>query len=223
MANGALRLIGEPPIALLDDTGRRAARECKAAFAGTRDWLLRQTNWLFAKNECQPNPELPAVVPSDWGYRVAMPADAIAAFEVLGYQFEQWEERAEGDDADPRLWLYFLCDPDWPGDLSAPLPTPANPTVLYTRRVTNVAQWDPVFRHIFKTKLAATINPAIGRDKTLTADLNDRADKELRTAMRRDAQEQSPRYVTGATDWVRLRYGVGGVRGGFGGPVKNIG
>ena len=44
-ANGALAIIGEPPIASLDDTTRAAARYAKRFFAEVRDELLRQKDW----------------------------------------------------------------------------------------------------------------------------------------------------------------------------------
>lgn len=190
-ANDALGLIGEPAIADINDSGRRAARECKRQFAPVRDRLLRAANWQFAKHSAQPSS---SGAPPDgfYAFRYAMPEDCIAVRAIRDAENNSWEVRNVGADADPRV----MVDTDI-----------ENPLIFYTRRVVNPAQWDELFAEVFALHLAAAINPAVGRDKSKTAELKAEAGARLNRAAQKDAREKAPERITRETSWVRARMG----------------
>lgn len=190
-ANDALRLIGEPPITSLADR-RHAARLCKGAFATVRDRLLRAAPWQFAKATAAP-----PVAPFEqadplWKLRYVMPSDCLAIREVRDAGVDSWEMRSAGVDGDIRVFLHT--------DMTAPI-------VVYTRRVVNPASWDELFADAFAHSLAATINPALGRDKGLTDQLAQAASLKLLQAQQREARERAPQVISRETSWTRVRRG----------------
>ncbi len=195
MANGALALIGEPPITSLDDTTRAAARHAKRFFAEERDELLRSKDWQFARTFV--NPPAGVVCPNPtWAWRYTMPADCIAVQRIGDYENytdePEWECPATGDDGTVAIVL----------DTNA-----VAPEVYYTRRVVNPAQWDLEFSSLFKTRLAIKLNPLIGRDKSLTAMLQQQAQGKTDEATIRDSRERRGDTVTRTTSWVMSRWG----------------
>lgn len=193
MANGALGHIGEPAISSLDDAKRKAARECKRAFATVRECLLRATPWQFAKAAVRPA-SIGAAPNGRYFYRYAMPDDCVTVRSIEGAADDAWEVESSGDDADIRTFV----------DTSV-----ASALIVYTRRVVNPAQWDELFVTVFQLRLAAKINPSVGRDKGKTNDLLAQAERELTKAMQRDAQERSAQFITRDTSWIDARYGAG--------------
>ena len=169
-ANEALRHIGEPRIASLDATGRKAARECRAAFASVRDQLLRDANWQFAKASAAPA-AIGAPADGLYLYRYAMPVDCVAIREIVGAHESEWEVRHAGDDGDPRVMV----------DCNI-----AAAQFVYTRRV---------------------VNPAIGRDKSKTAELKAEADDKLPRARAKETRESSGQFVSKDTSWIAARRG----------------
>ena len=194
MANGALSHIGEPPITSLDDTTRAAARYAKKFFAETRDDLLRERDWEFARTDCTPagvtcpNPH--------WAFRYTMPADCVNVLRIGDWDDSEdepeWECPSTGDD----VTVAIVLDTN-----------EVAPHVYYTRRVVNPAQWDAGFRRLFKIALAIALNPLIGRDKSLTAGLINMLENKTGDAERRDAQQRSGQQISRSTSWVRARFG----------------
>ena len=194
MANGALAMIGEPPITSLDDATRAAARYAKRFFAETRDELLRTKDWEFARNFCTP---AGVVCPNTaWGWRYTMPADCVAIVRLGDYDKytdePDWESPSTGDD----LTVATLLDTD-----------EVAPLVYYTRRIVNPAQWDEQFGRLFKVNLAIKLNPLIGRDKALTLALEDKTERAAEEASRRDSQQRRGETITRSTSWVQARWG----------------
>lgn len=190
MANGALAKIGEPPISSLLDKKRAAARHCLRFFAETRDALLRDRNWEFARNSCAPA-ALPARPNPKWSFRYVMPADCVNVIQVGPFD-DPWESPSSGDD----VTVAIFCDTN-----------ATAPTIWYTRRVVNPAQWNPLFRELFKTALAAAVNPIIGRDKSLTQGLVQMAAAGKDDAAKRDAQGRVGQQISRTTSWVKSRWG----------------
>ncbi|MDE2579964.1 MAG: hypothetical protein KGL46_14265 [Hyphomicrobiales bacterium] len=189
--NGALAEIGEPPVVSLDDK-RAAARHAKRLFGPLRDELLRATSWQFAMNWCAPAAQA-AAPPSGYTYRYTMPDDCIAVIAIEGHPNDAWETPSAGEDDT----LAVVLDTEI-----------ASPQVQYTRRIVNPAQWDAQFATLFQLRLAAKLNPLIGRDKGLTGALLKRAEDMEDDASRRDAQARSGEYITRDTSWVQARRGV---------------
>lgn len=195
MANGALALIGEPPITSLDDIYRAAARHAKRFFAEERDELLRSRDWQFARTFI--NPPAGVVCPNPvWAWRYTMPTDCISVQRLGDYESytdePDWECPATGDD----LTVAIVLDTN-----------EVAPEVYYTRRVINPAQWDLEFSSLFKVRLAAKLNPLIGRDKTLTAGLMAQVEKKADEAEIRDSRERRGDTVTRSTTWITARWG----------------
>lgn len=195
--NEALALIGEPPIASIDDPRRKAARNAKRFFAGVRDDLLRQTPWEFAMAWVTP-PAAPNAPSSGYAFRYLMPDDCVDVFQIKNLPDDAWETPNAGDDDT----VVTVLDTN----ATAPL-------VQYTRRIVNPAQWDESFAVLFALKLAAKLNPLVGRDKTLTQQLDAKAEMKLDEASRRDAQARSSQQVTRDTSWTQARRGL------FSGPL----
>ncbi len=191
-ANAALAHIGEPAISDINDSGRKVARAARAHFADARDQLLRAAHWQFAKATAAP---ASSGAPPDglYLYRYPMPTDCVAVRSIYGHHDDAWEVRHAGVDGDIRV----MVDTDVAGA-----------TILYTRRVTNPAQWDELFTEVFDLKYAAVLNPLIGRDKSKTADLLAMVEAKLPRARNKDARERGPDYVGNDHSWSRVRRGV---------------
>lgn len=193
MANRALALIGEPPIASLDDAKRSAARHAKRNFADIRDSTLRAIPWQFAKQSTTP-PALPVAPNTRYAFRYLMPADCISV-NAIGdcTTTDAWEVEATGDDTT----LVTALDTS----IVAPL-------VWYTRRIVNPAQWDEEFADAFVQRFCARLNPLIGRDKTKTPLFIAEGKRLLDEAALRDAQQRSRQQVSRNTSWIASRFGA---------------
>jgi hypothetical protein len=156
-----------------------------------RDRLLREIPWQFAESFVTPA-ALPAPPPSGYAYRYAMPADCVSVTAVGDAQ-TNWQVVSSGDDTS----LQTFVDAN---DVAPP--------VVYTRRVVNPAQWDEIFAETFVIRLAARLNPLIGRDKSLTAALKQDAQRQMDDAALRDGQQRANQTVTRTTSWVAARWGV---------------
>lgn len=221
MANGALALIGEPPISSLTDPTRAAARHALRFFAETRDALLRDRHWEFARASCTPAAQ-PSPPNPQWNYRYVMPADCIAVMSIGDYGLPN---PPGGVVPNPGTYAYTGTsdggEPDWESPSSGDDVTigvlldtnDAQPFVWYTRRVVNPAQWDPLFRQLFQFALAAKLNPLVGRDKSLTAALEAKTGVALDDASARDAKQRNGDAVTRSTSWVLSRFGFTSWRG----------
>lgn len=195
MANGALALIGEPPITSLNDAGRAAARYAKRFFAEERDTLLRSKDWQFARTFV--NPPAGVVCPNPrWAWRYTMPTDCVSVQRIGDYEKytdePNWECPAIGDDATAAIAL----------DTNE-----VAPEVYYTRQVVNPVQWDLEFSALFRTRLAIKLNPLIGRDKAVTAQLAASLTTQTAEATIRDSRERRGDTVTRSTSWVTARWG----------------
>lgn len=190
--NAALAEIGEPAIASIDEKRRAAARNAKRHFATVRDACLRITSWEFAKDWCTPaaTPDPP---PSGlYAYRYKLPSECLSVNWLEGVSNDAWETPSAGVDDELALVL----------DTSV-----VAPRVCFTRRIVNPAQWDAQFALLFQLRLAAKLNPLIGRDKGLTATLERRAEEMEDDATRRDAQARSATQLSRDTSWLRARTG----------------
>lgn len=192
-ANAALAEIGEPGIVSLDEPRRAAARHAKRHFATIRDGCLRVTSWEFAKDWCTPSAIANFAPPSGlYLYRYRLPEECLAVNWLEGVVNDAWETPNAGTDDELALVL----------DTSV-----VAPRVCFTRRVVNPAQWDAQFSLLFQLRLAAKLNPLIGRDKTLTERLHARAEDLEEDAMRRDAQAKGSTQLSRDTSWLRARLG----------------
>jgi len=190
-ANAALRILGHPPIADIDNGTSLAEREARAAFGDARDETLRSKEWNFATAW-----ENLAAAPVAGRGRLKrlfpLPADCIKVRFVEGLGRDDWAiETAK------------LGTP--PADANV-LATNAEAALLcYTRCITNVALWDPEFLGGFAHRLAAKLAGPLAREYTAGAALDSLADDKIDDAARTDAREKAPTSISRHTSWTRAR------------------
>jgi hypothetical protein len=135
---------------------KQNAEETRAAlrqryFARVRDALLRRVNWNFATGWSQP-PLADDTSPNRLALRYLLPADCLAVRFVQDAPGEnaaeldadQWAVESAVYTGAPRMFL---------------VTNETDPVVCYTKRITDMAQWDPLFRDAFDHMLAAAAAP----------------------------------------------------------------
>ncbi len=106
-ANGALALVGAPPIASIDETGA-GATAARSRFADVRDYLLRLHDWNFASAWVVPAAD-PQKALGPLSTRYAMPDDCLLVRGVVGLSTDEWAVEAAAvnptQDAGDRIML----------------------------------------------------------------------------------------------------------------------
>lgn len=82
MTNAAFAIIGEPPIATVDDTSPRAQRAA-AVFLPLLERFLREHAWNWAKTRVELDAASPAPI-FEWSYRFELPADFVTLVQLNG-------------------------------------------------------------------------------------------------------------------------------------------
>lgn len=170
ICNLALAAIGEDSIRDFDD-GNKRARMCDRFYDVTRDYLLDQYNWSFARKQ----KELQQLAePSDWTpdgtYTYAIPSDchhpvdlwpegSIQSFEIRGNELHCSLDSAQGDDV----------------------------VLIYTTRVLDPTKYSSQFVNILSIALAVRICMPITQDKALTKTIFEQYKTEVREAWGTDA------------------------------------
>jgi hypothetical protein len=199
-ANLALALIKEPPIAGFDEPRRVAARAARKWFGVTRDELLREQWWNFATDWDRPAADAAESI-GPLKKRYPMPPDCIEIRSIEGASEDQWAvENAVIDLAGTQAERVVLVT-----NLTAPL-------CCYTKRVTNVALWDPQFIVAFAARLGSYVGPEIGRSPQTVRAVEDKAEKKLDRAASSDAREKAPAQIRKDVPALRARF-VGRHRG----------
>lgn len=196
-ANAALGELGEPTIADIADPSDVRARECRRHFGGARDETLRENFWNFATGW-----DAPALADSlgigEFANRYPLRPDCIMV---------RFVKNAVDDDWDIESATYV----DGTGATIEAMVLVTNrtaPVVCYTRRVTDVALWDPMFVAAFAKRLAAKIAPAIARNRGWAAALEEGAIEKSDRAAAIDARENAPKQVSRDTSWIAARRGL---------------
>lgn len=172
-----------PPSSLDDDTD--LARDLKDFYEDARDQCLEAADWSFAsKLAFLP----PLVVTGDYvqdpdlPFLYAYPQDAKMLLEV-GNGLDRWRRDAVGIRA----------------DVAPPL------RVRYTARYIAEARWPAEFRQAVALALAVMLAPKWLQTATKQQDIERRAEKALKKAMRNHARDASPARYDGLDeqgDWV---------------------
>lgn len=187
MANAALRLCKEPPVAAITENVHRA-RVCRAAFPDVRDALLRRKDWNFATHWFTPAESATASA-GPLTHRFILPADILRVRFVDGLSADEWaiEEAAA------------------PGETAVLVTNAAAPLVCATRRIESPALWDALFSQAFAAALAAAVAPSIARDSGLAETLSGMAEAYLAQAARIDAKEKAISSLPVNTSWLVAR------------------
>jgi hypothetical protein len=151
ICNLALGHLGEAAITSLDEDSA-AGRACKLHYSITRDAVLRSHRWNFAQSRVTLS-QLADAPAFGWSYQYELPADFVRALE--------YNDTEIGDMVSEEFVIEgrrILTD---------------SPTVnlVYSRRVDNVAKYDPLFVEALAVKLAIILSEKIRGTTSKTADL----------------------------------------------------
>jgi len=170
LCNDALGQIGHNFITNIDDTDRPATI-CKRFYATTRDQVLRQNNWNFARKR-QSLTRLATAPLFEWSFQYALPSDCIRPIRIGTTDAVPW--KVEGRN--------ILTDEE-------------AVSLLYIRRVEDPNFWDPLFYDAFSIILAAKLAKAITHDIEFSDGLMVQYAKQLLDAGGVDGQEGIPDEV----------------------------
>lgn len=168
ICNRALGRLGQERILNMTDPGA-GARACQLHFDGTRDEVLRSHRWNFAMARAALS-QLSEAPAFGWDYQYALPADFIRALEV--------NETEDG-----------LGEP-WTIEGSNLLTNEATVNLLYIKRETTVAMWDPLFQEAVTLKLAMKLSTVLRGSSSQVVDFAQEYDRLTAPLARRvDANE----------------------------------
>lgn len=177
IANLALLRINEPLLTSLE-TASKAADAFNASYPTERDALLREFTWQFAKFRVALNAEVTPPLGFAYAYRV--PADFLALRALA---------------TDPAVFAHNpmgAVDLDFQIEGGMVLTDAATLYMLYTRRVTDVAEFDPLFVKALSLRLAPLLARALSSDKGDATVLGKEAEDAVKTARRAGAIEAAP-------------------------------
>ena len=183
ICNRALRIIGMAPISALGEDSK-AGSWADASYSDARDGLLAEYPWNFAIKRAA---LAASATEPEWGptYLYALPADCLRVLAVEG----EPEERVDPWKVEGR---YIATDG------VAPL------NIRYIAKVTDPAQWSPLFVDALVARLAAegafTFTGSTSREEQLRAAYRD----VVANARRYDAQEGTAEGLV-ANDWIESR------------------
>ena len=189
IANLALAHLGQNQImALSDDTA--AARFCDTYYEQSRDEVLASHPWTFAMKRANLS-ALIAVPISEWEYQYQLPTDCIRVMQMNG--FDWWQSTSK--------WVVE-------GRLLLTDDTVAS--IRYIYRITDAAQFTPLFIEAVSVKLASRLAVPLTGDKGMMSTLLTEYERITGPKARRiDAFESNvsviPAFVN--SDFVRSRFG----------------
>ena len=145
ICNIALQELGATRITSLDENTRNA-RSCNACYEAMRDLELRDHNWNFAGVRAVLAPHATAPI-SDYTYAFILPTDCLKVRRVNTNETDFRRENHLGAQA---------------------ILTSSSNTLylLYTQRVTDVAQFDPLFSHMLSCRIAMQMCEEITQSNT---------------------------------------------------------
>lgn len=169
LANNALQLIGRGKFIVSLDEDSQAARIMRAALPTVRDAVLRAYPWNFAQARAEIAEDETAPL-FEYAHAYTLPEDCLFCHTIYNGDDENW--KVEG-----RKILT---------DMGAPI------YIKYTRRVTDLAQSDPLFFDVLAARLAAQCAVSLSESTTKAAELWRLYNLKLRETRAVDAQEGQP-------------------------------
>lgn len=187
ICNLALQEIGRGMMLTALDENTTAARACKLRYPYARDATLRGYDWNFASGriELAKNATSPSF---EFANAYDLPADCLRVRSIFNGEADDW--KVEG-----RQILTDLGDPI---------------QIKYTKRVTDPAQFDPLFVAALASRVAADIAISLSESTAKAQGLWQLYMGKLQEAWKNDAQEGQPDSLPQGS-WVGSRFG-GNVR-----------
>lgn len=179
ICNGALRRLGQPPIASLDDPVE-TARAAKDRYPVIRDALLQAHPWNFAIRRAALAAD--AAPGGDGRAAFVLPADCLAVLSVGAARWAVEGRRVLADAAPPL-------------------------SLAYAARVTDPALYPPLFLEALSSRLAADLAEPLTQSGTMGEAKMREHRLILSEARSRDAQESGPVFAP-ATGWSAARMGA---------------
>lgn len=183
ICNLALQKLGADRIVTLDQDHPNA-RDCNAAYAPTRDKLLRRYAWSFAKSraELAASATAPAF---DYGYAFPLPTDFLRLILPRDNRIDWVIERHAGRRA-------ILSNDAGPLE------------IRYVALVTDPTEFDPLFDDALACALAFQICEKITQSNTKKADLVAEMREAIRNARQMNAFEVLPQE-SDDDPWIQAR------------------
>jgi len=173
------------------------AEQVNLIFEDTRDWLLRQHPWNFAKKYATPA-ELTGsgttAVPGNWERMYLYPPDALrmgGIINPLGDDQPVIKFEVARNSSDERVILCSVEDAE----------------IFYTARITDTTDFDPEFTMAFSYALASKMAMPLTGERSIAADLMAEARNHINSAWETDSNEGVEESAPDA-DWIRARTGV---------------
>jgi hypothetical protein len=184
ICNLALQEIGRGMMITALDENTQAARACKLRYPYARDATLRGYDWNFAgaRVALPKNATAPAF---EFANAFDLPADCLRVRAILDGEADDW--KVEG-----RQIVTDLGDPI---------------QVKYTRRVTDPAQFDPLFVAALAARVAADIAISLSESTAKAQGLWQLYMGKLQEAWKNDAQEGQPDALPQGS-WLGARFGA---------------
>jgi len=190
IAKLALQHIGDRyDISDLDEASVEA-EQVNLVLDDTRDALLRQHPWNFAKKFSTPA-ALTGTVPGNWDYMYLYPADCLKMGGIVN---------PLGDEQPP---IRFEAARNSDGTRVV-LTNQDDAELWYTARITDPTDFDPEFTLALSYVIAARIAMPLIGDRAISADLFTQARNVLSSAWETDANEGIEENIPDA-DWIRIR------------------
>jgi len=193
----ALQHIGDRyDISSLDEATVEA-EQVNLLFNDTRDWLLRQHPWNFAKKYASPA-ELTGsgttAVPGNWERMYLYPVDCVKMGGIVN---------PLGDDQ-PAIKFEVARNSD---SKRVVLCNVEEAEIWYTARIEDPTDFDPEFTMAFSYALAAKMAMPLTGERSIANDLMVEARNHISSAWETDANEGVEESAPDA-DWIRARTGV---------------
>lgn len=183
ICNLALQEIGRGMMITALDENTQAARACRLRYPYARDAVLRGYDWNFAtaRAELAANTTAPAF---EFAHAYDLPTDCLRVRAVFDGEADDW--KVEG-----RQIITDLGDPI---------------QIKYTVRVTDPAQFDPLFVAALAARVAADVAISLSESTAKAQGLWQLYIGKLQEAWKNDAQEGQPDALP-AGSWLGARFG----------------
>lgn len=165
------------------------AEQVNLIFSDTRDWLLRQHPWNFAKKFSTPA-ALTGTVPNNFDYMYTYMPDAVRVNGIV-------------DPLGKNTVINFEVARN-SSDVKVILTDQESAEFFYTARITDSAQFDPEFTMALSYALAAKLAMPLTGERSIMGDMDTLAKNVINSAWETDSNEGLQDTIPDA-DWIQAR------------------